>query len=613
MMSSRSYYHNEVKTHTMPTGNATYFSRLLLRRLYSPFGQLDARNLNTGVRFDKQEILKVLSTANQELRSDAQALILVERVWPKIHPDDVTVLLEEDLGFSIPFLFTSYLEYLINDMKFNEAIAVLKNPKFEKYGVRGAALDKVLAKSASVEGSPQDIVCLLKLLNKKNLQYYVAERNGAFILGLLSNDGHKRVVKEGNILDLILQLMVQENMVISDKYYQKLCEKSILLTSKQLQAIESMTVFKRPADMALERSDFLPKSITDLEEHLTHFESNATEAHEDKMEHQQIVSKLILDYCRTAVNRATLTRSSPGEQEDNIQIKCTTRVSELLKLMKSQGMFVPPGMKATLFEFYATCGDFESCKQMRHELPSTYCIQDFKVINVAKNFIRNNRVSEGIALLEEELEKRRLIGHQDTSYSQEASKSLHAANFVRCVSEITEKTSDPMLVDRVFELLLKFRPNSKPTGVMLASKIKVHLLNQEWDTAVDEFEKIVSKHGKVPLLGRLMLIFAEKNDLKTIQRITDIAVKVDGKRSVLTELAFAFIKLGKVEEAVKLLNASGADMSIVRDNILGMTRRKETVNLEKTAAVMARVPGVDDQEIRTLIKTNNIANVAGKY
>jgi leucine-rich PPR motif-containing protein len=290
---------------------------------------------------------------------------------------------------------------------------------------------------------------------------------------------------------------------------------------------------------------------------------------------------------------------------DEIQEKLpyyVKRVKELVQLLKDDSLAYSDGMKSALFEFYATCGDLDASLATRAELSPNFILDDFKIMNAARFFIREGRVDEAIKLLRDELERPGRIEHKQ-SHASENLKARHGsvpheANIFRCVNEAAEKTKDPAVVDEIFNLCLQFR-DVKPTNVMLGPKIKVHLLNDDLNSAVDEFASMTSLYRQTPWMGELMRKLIEQDDTAKLQMITDLAIAIHGEPNVLGDLAFAFLKAGKTKQAAKVFATSGlrGNMWKIRSNGDRMVKEKNVEDLEKLVAVTKDMPNIDRDEV----------------
>ena len=274
------------------------------------------------------------------------------------------------------------------------------------------------------------------------------------------------------------------------------------------------------------------------------------------------------------------------------------RVKELIEMLGNDTTLYSDGMKASLFEFYATCGDLDSAMSVRNEISQSFIIDDFKVMNVARWFIRAGKVEEGINLLKEELEKPGRREHQSAFKPEKRQRDPHAANIFRVVNEAAEKTKDPAVVDEVLNLCLQFR-GMKPTNVMLGPKVRVHLLRNDLDAAIDEFASITALYKQTPWMGEIMRQLIEKEETAKLQMITDLAIAIHGEPNVLGDLAFAFLKAGKTKQATKVFSTIGlrGNMWKIRMYAQRMIQEKDIECLERTVFVTKDIPDVNRDEV----------------
>jgi hypothetical protein len=570
---------------------------------------------------NKKDILDVLSTdmRNHQFSPDLISDVFVEFIWPKCH-NDFDSMAEKclPLGYSLPFLFTTYIRYKVDHLDFQGAIGILRDERYSTYKIQNQPLTRFIGKAAASAGSVEEIVSLLKEVNKRISDFHVSEQNGSFLFFFLNFGGIKRRLDNGKeiLLDHLLKKMNEEGMVISEKFHGTLM-KSPSLDSRHVEWIDTMSVYNRPPSMHInpnENDDAMPQNIIDLENRLQDLikQNSSSNSGSYDSEIRECITKLVIEYCKKGVTYVKVREQKKGDappgtkvdtdvidmsNEDTPLPRYVKRVSELLKIVKSNRMPISDGVKSICYEFYATCGDFDACKQMRHEISPTFVINDFKVMNVAKFFIRSARIEEAIALIEEDLEKRRRIGYVLPDFQKESTKEIHAANFVRCVNEVAERTEDPVMVNKFFDLCSKFR-NIKPIRGMLGPKIRVYLLRNDLPSAVREFTLLSNKYRETPFLGELMIHLLKANDIESLQKVVDVATDIHGKQAVSNELGFAFIMIGKKEEASKIFRKVAVSMVKLNNKVEALFKKGDLERLETMLAVLQTTPGVDQLQIK---------------
>ena len=555
---------------------------------------------------DIDQVLQVLTTdmKEQQFPSDSLSDTFVDYVWPKCPKDkfDSVVEICLSLGYSMPFLLTTYVRHLLDLQDLQTTLQVLRDPKYSNEKLLQESLMRYVAKAAASAGSVEDVVSLVKQVNERNTDYRVSDQNGVFISFFLHFAGNKRIVKEQFFLDILLRKMLDDNMVISEKYHDTL-SKNPSLTSFQMELIDKMSVFNRPPSMRLDANqDVLPQTITDLEQKLQDLQNESKSSFETR----DCITKLLIEYCKHGVASKVREESRVSVGHDYQRV--TTRVSELLKLLKSNRVPISDGLKSICYEFFATFADFDSCKQMRFEMSPEFVVNDFKVMSVAKYFIRSGRIQEAIALLEEDIDRRQRIGYQENSFLKESTKEIHVANFVRCVNEAAEKTRDAKTVDRIFDLCLQLR-RMKPIRGMLGPKIRVHLLNNDLEAAVKTFVDVAHEFQETPFMAELMIRLMQAKD-PNLQKVVDVASDLHGRQAVSAELAFVCMEIGKTENAANILKKVGVSMVKISNKAEILIKRKDFEGLETMMSVLKTIPGVDQRQIQDFLTRGRILKQA---
>ena len=160
--------------------------------------------------------------------------------------------------------------------------------------------------------------------------------------------------------------------------------------------------------------------------------------------------------------------------------------------------------------------------------------------------INSGKTNEVLDLIQEQTKRFMLpIDQNPVSVERNVHKVLTAA---------AEVTRDAKFVSHLLELVLPLVNVTKPTNVMMGPMIRVHLLNDNLDGALEEFAHAASNFRLAPWKGELMKRVIELDDPKKLQMLTDISVSHHGEPSTLLDVAVAFIKAGKLMQAKKVTN-----------------------------------------------------------
>lgn len=85
---------------------------------------------------------------------------------------------------------------------------------------------------------------------------------------------------------------------------------------------------------------------------------------------------------------------------------------------------------------------------------------------------------------------------------------------------------------------------TEPTNVLLGPSIKVHLLKDDIDGALDEFQNCCKNYRCTPWKGELMKTLIMKEDATRLQWLADLSTQVLYESDILVYIImFPFLKL----------------------------------------------------------------------
>lgn len=288
------------------------------------------------------------------------------------------------------------------------------------------------------------------------------------------------------------------------------------------------------------------------------------------------------------------------------------RLKQIVRIFRNDTQVLSNNMRAALFEFYARVGDFKSAQEIRQQIKSPFVMYDFIVMDIAKIFLKSGRITDAIEVLTEELNRPGRKEHNASFVEKNTLPTAiknHELDIVRCVNEAAEVTKDPSIVDQVLNLCLQFR-GLKPTNRMLGPKIKVHLLNNDLNSALEEFQNIVKTHKQIPWMGQLMKSCIETGRQEDLHRIIESGKSVRPEEQVTADLAFAFMKCGlesHMEQATRLIQETQLPSIIwekkIRANAAVFIKDNDIANLERMVSVTKVLSEVNRDEVyRHLIR-----------
>ncbi|CAH1646499.1 unnamed protein product [Spodoptera littoralis] len=97
----------------------------------------------------------------------------------------------------------------------------------------------------------------------------------------------------------------------------------------------------------------------------------------------------------------------------------------------------------------------------------------------------------------------------------------------------------------------------EPSNIILGPSIKVHLLQNDIDSALKEFENCCKQYRSTPWKGELMKSLIMKEDATKLQWLADLSTQIHGEVNILHDLVLAFVECGRLRQARRILETPG--------------------------------------------------------
>uniref|UniRef100_A0A1B6C3W0 Pentacotripeptide-repeat region of PRORP domain-containing protein n=2 Tax=Clastoptera arizonana TaxID=38151 RepID=A0A1B6C3W0_9HEMI len=215
--------------------------------------------------------------------------------------------------------------------------------------------------------------------------------------------------------------------------------------------------------------------------------------------------------------------------------------------MKAKEIEIPSGHYAQLFETCIDSGKLEDAQQIFLEAKSKnpdFTVNRFKAVKMANLYIQNDLFNEAIDFL--------------NSNAQNQDKEIIYSITSLCW-RMLNNLADKKNVSDVKTLLHALVNNNYVTisNVLLGPLIKAHLLNNDIEGALDEFEQSCELYRATPWKNDLMIKLIQAEDAANLQRLTDLSTKIHGEVNSLYDLLLAFVECGRIRQARKILETPG--------------------------------------------------------
>nr|XP_021192971.2 leucine-rich PPR motif-containing protein, mitochondrial [Helicoverpa armigera] len=223
-----------------------------------------------------------------------------------------------------------------------------------------------------------------------------------------------------------------------------------------------------------------------------------------------------------------------------------SKLNSYLDDLKTTNFELTPATLAQLFEFYCENDDIERAdaykKQLAEKDPE-FVLNKYKIVLMAYALIRANRFNEAVEYL-----KTNKLTEENPSFmlNSKCWQILNTLAEQKNEAQVKEMTSTLLDCNYI-----------EPTNVILGPSIKVHILKDDIDGALKEFENCCKKFRSTPWKGELMKALIMKEDATKLQWLADLSTQVHGEVNILHDLVLAFVECGRLRQARRILETPG--------------------------------------------------------
>lgn len=288
------------------------------------------------------------------------------------------------------------------------------------------------------------------------------------------------------------------------------------------------------------------------------------------------------------------------------QSRTEEEMVETLKNDLSQGKFSSRDLVETFSEWvWPKFGnDFSKLFEINKQLNYSTGILVTSLLNFA---VRENKINEVIKFISEAPKDLLSVDTSDQIHGQIEPRERNASRPLAAVllDQIAEQTKDVQLVEKACALC---QLPGEPAHMGLAAAIvKVHLLNDDFDSAMKVFTKFASSDGITPRKNDLIKYCLEKKDAVGLQKLMDIASEIHGENNALFDLACCCIKVGKMKQATKIMTSKDFRISpqrVYHTTDIVSNHGHDISALENYVSLAKNIQGIDcDVLYRKLLDT----------
>ncbi|KAI5639901.1 bicoid stability factor [Phthorimaea operculella] len=230
-------------------------------------------------------------------------------------------------------------------------------------------------------------------------------------------------------------------------------------------------------------------------------------------------------------------------KENNVE-----KVNSFLTELKASEFELTVPALAQLYEFYCTNNEIEKAKECEAQILAKepeFQLNSFKLVQMAYALVKAGRFDEAL----QHLKEHKLAEDDDSKGFQYNSKCWQILNHLA-------ETKDVEKVKEMTKTLIEHK-YIEPSNVLLGPSIKVHLLNDDLEGALAEFENCCKTYRSTPWKGELMKQLIMKEDATKLQWLADISTQIHGEVNILHDLVLAFVECGRLRQARRILETPG--------------------------------------------------------
>ncbi|EDV30832.1 uncharacterized protein Dana_GF14846 [Drosophila ananassae] len=223
---------------------------------------------------------------------------------------------------------------------------------------------------------------------------------------------------------------------------------------------------------------------------------------------------------------------------------------QVIGKLESEKFQIPVGIYAQLIDLYThhkrSSEALETYGQLKAK-DAGFKLDNLKAIRLADLLLQEERDDAALKVLED--------NKKDAPVSESEGSFNYVTTAWRTLNSLAEAGQAERLT-KVFDALVAAN-YIVPTNVLLGPLIKVHLVKDDVQKAIQTFEEICQKHKSTPWKNELACRLIQKEDAANLQKLTDLSTAIHGEVNSLYDLVFSFVECGRVRQARKILETPG--------------------------------------------------------
>lgn len=230
------------------------------------------------------------------------------------------------------------------------------------------------------------------------------------------------------------------------------------------------------------------------------------------------------------------------------QQKLVDKAVALQKELERDNVELQPGLHALMMELHCSVDDVDEAMNYYGKIKSREGtrLDPVKAIKLALLLCSNDKFQDALEIIN---------SHPQTNDDGVDGSSSHLSPCWRLLNTCAEK-KNPEILKKIFDALLS-NNFIEPTNILLGPLIKVHLLREDVEGALTQFEECCVKYRATPWKNELACKLIEKEDAAALQKLADLSTQIHGEVNSLYDLVLSFVECKKIKQAKKILETPG--------------------------------------------------------
>ncbi|XP_054163143.1 leucine-rich PPR motif-containing protein, mitochondrial-like [Oppia nitens] len=367
----------------------------------------------------------------------------------------------------------------------------------------------------------------------------------------------------------------------------RITNKCHLLHSRLISTTSCQQIYHENRRKNVSKGNVFDSDVTqNLENELTRLKSCGEQTYE-------VLRKLLFQYCRRSHFLTT--------EGDDTNDKIAVRVKDIINDLNNKNHLISDAMMASLLEFYTNSHDLQSALDIKSKITKTFSLDSFKVFNLATLLVKNGRIDDAIELIGDE--KNRRFGRQINRRIVETKgfDKFTDQSINRLLNALIDKRLDTKVVKNVFYMCIEIS-SAKVTKMIAGPLIKMHLINKEYDKALEEFVFIADNYRVCTWSLELMRIFIELNQKTNLETVINKTLNIYGRNNTLLDLSAAYIYNGMTQEARRHIdNAKGLTQESIEFLCDKFVRDRKPQELKRFISITSSIQGLDREKLYRIL------------